>query len=232
MARISRNIAIWAGVVLCAAFLAGVCAGPMAGAVERGREQSAEQVKDQYEDSRILVEAFVVEVKLETLYKAGVSPIGKKPNAISIDHILHCLGEADSAQVTSGAKVAVRHNEKGSIQQETTKRVRRITTSVTQPLPEGRRPPRRRQSQEFDNYTAALTFRAEARVLSQERVAVGYSFAQSDFDFSEPNMPPGTINRNWGGTVSLEPGRPSIVGSTQNPEKAAFLILCADIKNR
>jgi hypothetical protein len=230
MARISRNIGIWAGVVVCGAFLAGVCAGPMAGAVEQGREQSAEQVKEQYQDSRILVEAFVVEVKLEALYKAGVSPIGKKPNAISIDHILHCLRDPDSAQVTSGAKVAVRHNEEGSIQQETTKRVER-------PLPAGETDgrsgrPRRTQRTEFNAYTAGLTFRAEARVLSQERVAVGYSFAQSDFDFSEPNMPPGTINRNWGGTVSLEPGRPSIVGSTQNPEKAAFLILCADIKNR
>jgi hypothetical protein len=208
----------------------------MAGAVEHGRGQSAEQVKDQYKDSRILVEAFVVEVKLEALYKAGVSPIGKKPNAISIDHILHCLEGPDSAQVTSGAKVAVRNNEEGSIQQQTTKRVKRTTTRVERPLPAGENEgrsarPRRTQRREFNDYTAGLTFRTEAHVLSQKRVRVGYSFAQSDFDFSEPNMPPGKIKRDWSGTVSLEPGRPSIVGSTQNPEKAAFLILCADIKN-
>ncbi|MHC4211841.1 MAG: hypothetical protein ACYSWP_00575 [Planctomycetota bacterium] len=227
MAKTSRNIVVVASVVLCAAFLAGIGAGPTTKALGKGREQSEEQMQDQYQDSRILVEAFVVQVKLEALYKAGVSPVGSKPNAISIDNILHCLKDPGSAQVTSGAKVAVRHKQEGSIRQQTTKMVKRTTTM-------GGKNQRtaRTQRNEFNNYKAGLTFSIEARVQSQQRVAVGFSFSQADYDFSEPNMPPGAINRDWSGKVSLELGQPSIVGSTQSQEEAAILILCADIKNQ
>jgi hypothetical protein len=229
MAKTSANIAFVAGTVLCIIFLIGIGSGPTTTALAQGRNQPAEQVQDPYQDSRILIEAFVVEVNLDALYKAGVSPIASKPNAISIDNILHCLKDPDSANVASGAKVAVRHKQHNSIQQRTTKMVKRTTTNMAKQT--GRKPVPTR-SHRFDDYSAGLAFNVNARVQSEQTVAVEFEFSQTDFVFSEPNTPPDTINRDFSGRVSLELGKPSIVGSTQNAEQAAILILTADIKNQ
>ncbi|UCG57198.1 MAG: hypothetical protein JSU70_20325 [Phycisphaerales bacterium] len=41
--------------------------------------------------------------------------------------------------------------------------------------------------------------------------------------------PQKTKAREWGSEVSLEPGRPSVVGGIQTSSTATFLIVCAHI---
>ncbi len=223
MSTTSRTVRL-AGWVCCILLLAGLCLVPMAGATsaEQGREQAGEHAKDRYEHSRVLVEAFVVEVKLESLYKLGVSPIGQKPNAVSIKNIVECLKSEAGAKVTAGTKVAVRHNEQGGIQESETKYIQRERQVM-------------RRGQEvvtekvFDDYKEGMTFTVNARAVSEGKIAVEYNFDQSDFVLSNKEVPPDRVNRQWNGRVSLEAGKPSIVGATQDEDRAAFLILTADI---
>ncbi|HUW20899.1 MAG TPA: hypothetical protein VMW16_16485 [Sedimentisphaerales bacterium] len=228
MAKSSKNIAILAGVASCVVFLASISTVSMAKPrfQENGGQQAAEQVKDPYEGARILLEAFVVEVELEALYKAGVSPIGQKPNSASIENILQCLKDKDRAKVTTGAKVAVTQRESGVIQVQ-----EQVYMERQRPV-RGARDGEAEVQKTFDCYNVNRQFDADVVVNPQGRIRVRFRFTQNTLGkaSSEKDRPPDTIARNWSGTVSLEAGRPSIVGATQNQEAVVFLILCADIE--
>lgn len=221
MMKISKNTVTFAGILLCVVLLAGISVAPMAKAVEQGRGQSAEQVEDQYEDSKIRIEIFVAEVQLKALYKTGVSPIGQKPNAVSIESILQCLAGANGKVVT-GAKLATGQNEEGRIDQRKTIYVARQQQRVTR---EGTT-----TQKVFESYDAGMVFGAKAVATRPGRIGVAFSFEQSEFDLSKQDTPPDRVSRKWNGEVTLEAGVPSIVGATQNEEVATFLILTADIQ--
>jgi len=221
MAKISRNIVILICVMSCVLFLAGHLVGPTAEA----QAKKAEQVEDPYKNSTVLVEAFVVEVKLSALYDLGVSPIGQKPNSVSIENILKCLRDKESAQVSTGAKVVIQHKQSGSAESKET-----IYKERQAPIKVGSD---RVVSRSYQSYNISSSFSALVNILPDSRIFVGFDFNQFGVEkvASMNDMPPTTITREWSGTVSLEAGKPSIAGATQGEQKAVFLILCADIKS-
>jgi len=221
MAKISRNIVILICVMSCVLFLAGHLVGPTAEA----QAKKAEQVEDPYKNSTVLVEAFVVEVKLSALYDLGVSPIGQKPNSVSIENILKCLQDEDSAGVSTGAKVVLQQKQSASAEsKETIYRERQAPIKVGS---------NRVVSRSYQSYNISSSFRASVNILPDSRIFVSFDFNQFGVEkvASMNDMPPTTITREWSGTVCLEAGKPSIAGATQGEQKAVFLILCADIKS-
>lgn len=224
MAKISRNIVILVCVISCSLIVAGPLVGPTAEA----QGKNAELIDDPYKDSTILIEAFVVEVRLSALYDSGVSPIGEKPNSVSIDNILRCLQDEDNARISSGAKVAVRQRESGETQSE-----QRIyleqqmppKTSEGSKKPVVSRPPR--------PYQFSKSFEASANIIAPNRIFVSFSFSENTMEkvSTKDDMPPNTVNWQWSGSVCLEMGKASIVGATQDEKKAVFLILCANIRD-
>lgn len=223
MAKISRNIVILICVMSCVLFSAGHLVGPTAEA----QAKKAEQVEDPYKNSTVLVEAFVVEVKLSALYDLGVSPIGQKPNSVSIENILKCLQDEDSAGVSTGAKVVLQQKQSASAESKET-----IYKEQQRPIKtrEGRDMP---VSRSYQSYNISSSFSALVNILPDSRIFVGFDFNQFGVEkvASMNDMPPTTITREWSGTVCLEAGKPSIAGATQDEQKAVFLILCADIKS-
>lgn len=216
-------------VVFCGLLLAGICTAPMVRAQSGGRvgEQNAEPVRDKYEGSRILVEAFVVEVKLEALYASGVNPIGQEPNSVSIENIQRCLKNPDSGRVTVGAKAAARQGERASVELKETIYVEREKMV-------GKRPGGEADVQKvFDSYEANKRFSIEVSAEADGGIRTGFAFEQRTLGKipDDNERPPHRITRNWSGHVTLDPDKPSIVGAEQDEQKAAFLILCAHIDN-
>jgi len=224
MAKISKNIVALASVVLCAIFLAGHSVGPVA----KAQTKQAEQIEDPYKHLRILVEAFVVEVKLSALYELGVSPIGQIPNSVSVENILKCLRDKGNAEVTAGAKLAVNHNRRGQMGSTETRYVQREEVIQSK---RGDKAPLSMKS--FESYDIGTQFEAEASITSDGKISVYFEFIQSTVDiFVIKDGPPTVVTRQWESAVCLEAGKPSVVGATQNEEMAAFLIICADIKSQ
>ncbi|MBW7990291.1 MAG: hypothetical protein FVQ84_09790 [Planctomycetes bacterium] len=229
MAKMSRNIVILVCIIFCALIATGPLVGPTAEAQpKRIQQKKTELIEDSYKDSTILVEAFVVEVRLSALYDLGVSPIGEKPNSVSIDNILRCLQDEDKARIISGAKVAVKHREQGTTESEQMiylEQQKPAKTSEASKKPAASRPPR--------PYKFSKSFRASANILAHNRIYVSFSFTGNSMDkvLTKDVTPPNTVNWQWSGTVCLEMGKASIVGATQDEEKAVFLILCADIRS-
>ena len=224
MGKISRNILI----IVCIISCVSIAAGPIVKPNVRAQAKKVELIEDPYKDSTILVEAFVVEVRLSALYDLGVSPIGEKPNSVSIDNILRCLQNEGNSRIISGAKVAVRQREQGIIDSEQMiylEQQKPAKTSEASKKPAASRSPR--------PYKFSKTFRASANILAHNRIYVSYSFTGNSMDKvpAKDGMPPNTVNWQWSGAVCLDRGKASIVGATQDEEKAVFLILCADIRD-
>ncbi|MHC5138464.1 MAG: hypothetical protein ACYSOF_01010 [Planctomycetota bacterium] len=73
---------------------------------------------DPYENTSVLVEAFVVRVSTEALAEAGVNPIGQSPEGVSILKILSCLDDAERGEVVSGAKLTARNGKEARVKDE------------------------------------------------------------------------------------------------------------------
>lgn len=223
MAKIARSIAALAVAVFCIVLLAGYANGPAAEipSLQAGKTEEA------YQKTCILVEAFVVEVRLSSLYELGVSPLGQKPNPISVDNLLNCLNAKDVGQVTSGVKVSLHSKVSGKAKITETTYLERQT-----PIPAGRRTNDSVVSKSYRNYDIGNQFDASAAVGADGGILVDFQFSQSTYRNvpSSNETPVNTVNRQWSGTAHLKAGEPAIAGATQNQETAAFLVLCAHIE--
>ena len=219
MAKISKSILVLIAATLFIVLSAGHSTGPAVIA----QAQQAPKAQEQHQNICVLVEAFVVEVDLSELYEQGVSPIGQKPNAVSIENILKCLDASDIAQVTTGIKVAVPSGHRGEA---------KIRETIQQiPVPNSRKTP---GPVRYLKYEIGKTFRATASVQSNSEIVMSFDFSESTYRNipSTDETPPNAISREWSGTVNLYAGQPAIAGATQNEETAVFLILCADMMGR
>jgi len=222
MAKISKSILVLIAVTLCFVLLAGRSIEPTAEA----QAKQAGKAEDPHQDVCVLVEAFVVEVDLSSLYKQGISPIGQKPDSVSVENILKCLSTKDIAQVTTGVKVAICSGQRGDAKITETIYVERKI-----PVPSGRKVS---GAVRYVNYDIGKTFRATASVRPSGEILVSFDFSESTYRniASTDETPLNTASREWSGTVNLHAGRPAIAGATQNEETAVFLILCADIMEK
>lgn len=219
MAKISKSILVLFGVMLCIVLLASHSAGPAVIA----QAQQVEKAEEPRQDTCVLVEAFVVEVDLSELYKQGVSPIGQKPDSVSVENILKCLEAKDVPLVTTGVKVAVPSGHHGNAKIRET--IRKI------PVPNDRKVP---GPVRYTNYETGKTFGATVSVCPDGKILMSFDFNESTYRNipSTDDTPTNPISREWSGTVHLSAGQPAIAGATQNEDTATFLIICADIMGR
>jgi hypothetical protein len=222
MAKISKSILVLVAATLCMVLLAGRSIGP----TTEAQAKQAEKIDEQQQDVCVLVEAFVVEVDLSSLYKQGVSPIGQKPDSVSVENILKCLDAKDIAQVTTGIKVAINSGQRGEAKITETIYVERQVA-----VPNGRKVS---GNLRYVNYDIGKTFKATASVRPSGEILVSFDFSESTYRniTASDETPPNTVSREWSGTVNLHAGRPAIAGASQNEDTAVFLILCADIQDK
>lgn len=154
----------------------------------------------------------MVEVKLSTLRSLGVPAISKGDDFVSADHIIKLMKTTDSAAVTAGAKLAVAHENKARTESTTRKAIYRD-------------PPNNAKI-EYINVGTSFTAIAEIR---KEKVFSELEFQYSDIAKADKKMPQ-IVERNWGSSVCLNPGRPALVGATQDKDYTAFLIVTANIQ--
>ena len=164
MAKISKSILVLFVVLICIVLLAGHSTGPAVIA----QPQQAPKAEEPHQNTCVLVEVFVVEVELSELYKQKISPIGQKPNSVSVKNILKCLDATDIAQVTTGVKVSVPSGHRGDVKIRETIRIERQI-----PVPSGRKVP---GSVRYTNYEIGKTFRATASVHSSNEILISFEF--------------------------------------------------------
>lgn len=171
--------------------------------------------EDPYKDSVILLEAFMVQVRLSALYSLGVPAISQGCKSVSADHILKLLKDTDSAVVTAGAKLAIGQNNKAN-----TESIARQGIYVG--------PPEKRKIEYVD---VGTSFMAIAEIRREKKIFVELELDHNAIEKSDDEGDIGTlVERKWSSGVYLEAGKPTLVGATQDIQTAAFLIITANIK--
>jgi len=171
--------------------------------------------EDPHKNSIIQMEAFMVEVHLSAMQSLGVPAISHGDDFVSAEQIIKLMKTTDAAVVTAGAKLALAQANKARTESTTRKGIHTD-------------PPNNTETEYIDVGTS-FTAIAEIR---QEKIFAELEFEYSDAvkDDEKAHAIPQIVERNWGSTVCLSPGRPTIVGATQDEESATFLIVTANIK--
>lgn len=183
---------------------------------------------DPYDNTSVLLEAFVVRVSTAALAEVGVNPVGQAPEGISILKILACLSDPEKAQVISGAKVTGGHNQRSKVSSNDT-----IYLKKEQDIPISPEATKvKRQMVEINPYNSGRTFSIIPQIQSDENIQVEATFSYSGIvENEDQTIPPAKIGYDWTGVVTAYSGKPVITSAAQTDENVTFLILTATIQD-
>lgn len=222
MFKISKLAVILTGLFLCVSCHKAISNEPnqpcqaKAAAVEQKQQNP-------YENSRILVEAFLVEVKLDALYNSGVSPLGGKGKSAAAENITAILKNKDNGKVVTGAKVFISNGERGRSNEEKSIQVPQehkiIIPNQTEP----------QITRNFLGFKVVTNFSADGTIEQDGKIKVNFSFDQSTFKKNQKETETSfdVISRIFQSNAIFETGKPTIVGETQDEDSAIFLIITA-----
>lgn len=173
--------------------------------------------EDPYKDSVVMLEAIMVQARLSALYSADIPVISQCCNSVSAEQILKVLKTTENAQVTAGAKLTLTQDNQAKA--ESTAR----QGTYISPAGKGR----------IEYVEVGTSFTAVARIRSERKISVTLEFKHSSREQSDgdSDIAPPFVERSWETLVSLEPGKPTLVGATQDNKIATFLIMTASIKD-
>ena len=198
------------------------CAGLVFG------EAAAEKQPDPYENTSVLVEAFLVRVSTEALSEVGVNPIGQSPEGISILKILSCLNDPEKAEVLSGAKVQSSHSREARSEQGKRVYVKNESSNVVK----GKDGPREVKSVRYNDYGIGRTLSMRPFMISDDKVRIEFNYEESNFELADDESAPATMfDYEWSGRIVARSGIPAIAGAVQDDESITFLILTATIQD-
>ena len=172
--------------------------------------------EDPHKDSVVMLEAYMVQVRLSALYSLGVPVISQGCSSGSAKRIIKLLKDTDAAQVTAGAKLTLAQSNKAN-----------TASTAHQGIYTG--PPQKRRVEYVE---VGTSFTAVAEIQPDGKMAVELEFEHSSREQGDVDavIGPPLVKRDWSTSVCLEPGKPTLVGATQDTKIAAFLIITANIK--
>ncbi|MHC4742834.1 MAG: hypothetical protein ACYS8Z_13030 [Planctomycetota bacterium] len=208
----SKNLVI----LVTGIFLAVCLMGHSAGRNTAARADRVERAENPYQDSTVLIEAFMVEVPLSQLHDLSLPVISEGSKFASAEQILKCLKKPDAAIVTAGAKLAVVHNQMG-------------TTHLKSQQGMYSGPPENRNV----NFVEVGTrLRSSVQITPDGKIHAQLEFQHSNLEESDATEDFGPLltERSWSNSISLKPGKPTLAGATHGEEMAQFLIVTANIQ--
>jgi len=168
--------------------------------------------EEPHKDSVVILEAYMVQVRLSALYSLDVPVISQGCNSVSTEHILKLLKSTDAAQVTAGAKLTLAQAKKA-----------KTASTAHQGIYTG--PPEKRRVEYVE---VGTSFNAVAEIQPERKISVTLEFEHRSRE--QGDVDSALVERSWSTHVCLKPGKPTIVGATQDKNTAAFLIITANIK--
>ena len=174
------------------------------------------QPEDPYKDSAVMLEAIMVKARLSALYSADIPVISQGSNSVSAEQILKLLKTTDAAQVTAGAKLTITQGNEAKAE-STSRQGTYVNPS---------------EKRRIEYVEVGTSFTAMAHIRTERKISVTLVFEHSGREQSDvdSDIAPTFAERSWSTHVCLEPGKPTLVGATQDNKIATFLIMTANIK--
>jgi len=171
---------------------------------------------DPYKETVIMLEAFMVEVKISALHSQGLPAISKGDDHVTADHIIKLMKTTDAAVLTASAKLALTHENKA----KTNSRTRQSILSGEQ------------EKQQRVYVEVGTTFTAFATIRAGQKIYLDTEFEHSSIEKGDGKTDTEVfVEREWTSSVTLQEGKPALIGAIADKETGTFLIVTAHIKD-
>ena len=182
--------------------------------VVRATPRPVRTVEEAQKDSVILVEAFMVEARLSALYSLKVPAISEGDKSVTAEQIIKLLKDTNTASLKAGAKLAVAQGNSA-----------RTDSTSEVPIYSGSG-----NNRKMERVRLGTTFAAAVEI-RWEKIFAELEFEHSSLEGSE-TQEKGTslVRKRWTNNVYLEPGKPTLIGASQDEDTAWFLIVTASVK--
>ncbi|MGD1042685.1 MAG: hypothetical protein ABR913_06425 [Sedimentisphaerales bacterium] len=186
-------------------------------AADKQEADAQQKIENPYKGARVLVEALLVEVKLDALEKAGVGLLSKEQ--ASAAKILDIIKDKNAGRILTSEKLALVSPGRGHMQ-----------TSGRKNIPIKKDP--NSAVTNWGQYDTGSTINANLEIDPNGRIFISFKIdikALGDDSRSEDQSPE-VLSYSWDSTVSMKSGTPVIASGLEGKGKMAYLILRADIE--
>ncbi len=189
----------------------------LAGGTDPQKIDAQEKVENLYKGARVLIEALLVEVKLEAMENAGVGLLSGKP--ASAAKILDIIRDKNSGRIHTCRKLALVSPGRG-----------RMETSGRIDVPSSQDPNGKITS--WRQYDIGSAINANLEIDPDGRIFISFKMDIRTLgsDLKAENQSPDILSCTLDSTVSLKSGIPIIAGGLEGKGKMTYLILRADIE--
>jgi hypothetical protein len=203
------------GNLVILAILLSVC--NLAAGADQQEADTQQKVENPYKYARVLVEALLIEVKLDAMEKAGAGLLSKEQPSAS--RILDIIKDKNAGRIQTTAKLALVSPGEGH-----------MSASGRTEVPLNQDPNGKvtswRQYDVGSSINANLEIDPEGRILMRFKMDLRILGNDSRVE----NQSPDVLSYSWDSTVSLKSGIPIIAGGMEGKDKMTYLILRADIE--
>ena len=203
------------GNLVIAVILLSVC--NLAAGADQQQADTQQKVENPYKGARVLVEALLVEVKLDAMEKAGVGLLSEgRPSA---DKILDIIKDKNAGRILTTAKLAVVSPGEG-----------RMSASGRTDVPVNQDPDDKVKS--WRQYDVGSSINTRLEIEPDGRIFMSFKMDLKILgnDSKAENQPPDVLSYSWDSSVTLKSGTPIIAGALEGKGKMTYLILRADIE--
>jgi len=186
-------------------------------AADKQEADAQQKVENSYKGARVLVEALLVEVKLDALDKAGVGLLSKEQ--ASAARILEIIKDKNAGRVQTSVKLALVNSHSGHMSASSRKEIpvnidpnSKVTT--------------------WNQYDTGSTIDATLGIDSDGRIFIDFKMDMKmvNTDSRAENLTPEVLSCTWNSIVSMKSGIPVIASGLEGKDKMVYLILRADIE--
>jgi hypothetical protein len=188
-------------------------------------KKAQEQEKEKPDYRNVIVDAWLVKVDADALYKSGVKPLSEKDKEnVSIMSLLWCLGEPNSGEVIVSARTrsVVKNEVENSFDNDIY-----ISESTEVTLPDAKPVTQRTHHP----YGQKVSFKTYSNILENKQIIIGWEFfSQFIYNKFQNKYPPDTGSINYRNPSTLIPAQKlAIVAQSQIGKDMFFLVLRAEI---
>jgi len=176
------------------------------------------------EGCTVRLEAFVMEVKLSSLYDEGSKCIEGGLGSVSLEQLQQCLQKEQTAQVSMAMSALAQTGEKFTVRDG-----ERVNIAREKIMGDGR------IVKDYQWAESRFEFEGFCENLDDDRVMVEYRLQQVKPErlfLKEQDEDIAEVKRSWSGKMVLKSGEPRIVAAGQNERLADFLVLHAEVDER
>jgi len=203
------------GNLVILAVLLSVC--NLAAGADQQEADTQQKVENPYKYARVLVEALLVEVKLDAMEKAGVGLLSKEqPSAAKI---LDIIKDKNAGRIQTVEKLALISPGRGHME-----------ASARTDVPLSQDPNDKVKS--WRQYDIGSAVNANLEIQPDGRILMSFKMDLKILgnDSKAENQPPDVLSYSWDSSVTLKSGTPIIAGALEGKGKMTYLILRADIE--